>query len=33
MSYRVEPTAQAEADLNRIYERLAELDPKGAARW
>jgi plasmid stabilization system protein ParE len=33
MSYRVEPTARAEADLERLYDSLAEMDPDVAVRW
>jgi plasmid stabilization system protein ParE len=33
MSYRVVLTARAEADLDRIYGRLAQGSPEGAARW
>ncbi len=33
MSYRVEPTLQAEADLARLYDSLSELGPEVAARW
>jgi plasmid stabilization system protein ParE len=33
MTYRVELTARAEADLDRIYERLSRGSAKGAARW
>ena len=33
MTYHVVLTARAEADLNRIYERLAQGSAKGAARW
>jgi hypothetical protein len=33
MTYRVELTARAEADLDRIYERLSSASAKGAARW
>lgn len=33
MTYKVVLTARAEAYLDRIYEQLAEGNPKGAARW
>jgi plasmid stabilization system protein ParE len=33
MSYRIHTTAQAEADIERIFTWLAERSPQGAARW
>jgi plasmid stabilization system protein ParE len=33
MTYRVEPTAQAEADIDRIFAWLSERSPEGARRW
>jgi plasmid stabilization system protein ParE len=33
MTYRVELSARAEADMARIHGRLAERSPEGAARW
>ncbi len=33
MTYKVVLTARAEADLDRIYERLSQGSTKGAARW
>ena len=33
MSYNIVLTARAEADLDRIYERLSQGIAKGAARW
>src|SRR3954452_24515439 len=33
MTYRVQPTAQAEADINRIFAWLSGRSPEGARRW
>ncbi len=33
MTYRVEPTAQAEADIDRIFDWIFERSPEGARRW
>jgi len=33
MTYRVQPTAQAEADIDRIFAWLSERSPDGARRW
>lgn len=33
MTYRVQPTAQAEADIERIFAWLSQRSPEGAARW
>ncbi len=33
MTYRVQPTAQAEADIDRIFNWLFERSPEGARRW
>ena len=33
MSYRIELSAQAEADVDRIFNWLSERSPDGAARW
>jgi plasmid stabilization system protein ParE len=33
MSYRIHTTAQAEADIDRIFTWLAARSPQGAARW
>jgi plasmid stabilization system protein ParE len=33
MTYRVEPTAQAEADIDRIFAWLSERSHEGARRW
>jgi plasmid stabilization system protein ParE len=33
MSYRIKLTAQAEADINRIYDELSMRSAEGAARW
>ena len=33
MTYRVQPTAQAEADIDRIFAWLSERSPEGARRW
>ena len=33
MSYRIQPSAQAEADINRIFTWLSERSAEGAARW
>ena len=33
MSYRIHTTAQAEADIERIFTWLARRSPQGAARW
>lgn len=33
MSYRIQPSAQAEADIDRIFNWLFERSPQGAARW
>ena len=33
MTYRVQPTAQAEADIERIFEWLSRRSPEGARRW
>jgi hypothetical protein len=31
--YRIQPSAQAETDINRIFNCLSERSPDGAARW
>ncbi len=33
MSYRIRPSAQAEADIERIFNWLLERSPDGATRW
>jgi plasmid stabilization system protein ParE len=33
MTYRVQPTAQAEADIDRIFAWLSGRSPEGARRW
>jgi plasmid stabilization system protein ParE len=33
MSYRIQPSAQAEADIDRIFHWLSQRSPDGAARW
>jgi plasmid stabilization system protein ParE len=33
MTYRVQPTAQAEADIDRIFAWLSERSQEGARRW
>ena len=33
MSYSIEPSARAEADIDRIFHWLSERSPDGAARW
>ena len=33
MTYLVQPTAQAEADIDRIFAWLSERSPEGARRW
>jgi plasmid stabilization system protein ParE len=33
MTYRVELTGQAEADIDRIFVWLSERSPEGARRW
>jgi plasmid stabilization system protein ParE len=33
MSYRIQPSAQAEADIDRIFTWLSGRSPEGAARW
>jgi plasmid stabilization system protein ParE len=33
MTYRVQPTAQAEAEIERIYRWLYERSADGASRW
>jgi plasmid stabilization system protein ParE len=33
MSYRIEPAAQALADIERIFGWIAHRSPDGAARW
>lgn len=33
MTYRVQPTAQAEADIDRIFAWLSNRSPDGARRW
>ena len=33
MTYRVQPTAQAEADVDRIFLWLSERSHDGASRW
>ncbi len=33
MTYRVEPTAQAEADIDRIFVWLSKRSLDGARRW
>jgi plasmid stabilization system protein ParE len=33
MTYRVQPTAQAEADIDRIFDWLHRRSPDGARRW
>ena len=33
MSYRIEPTAQALADIERIFDWLSTRSLDGAARW
>jgi plasmid stabilization system protein ParE len=33
MSYRIQPSAQAETDIDRIFNWLSERSPDGAARW
>jgi len=33
MNYRVELTAQAEVDINRIYAWLSQRSQEGATRW
>jgi plasmid stabilization system protein ParE len=33
MSYPIELTARAEADINRIYDQLSRRSPEGAVRW
>jgi plasmid stabilization system protein ParE len=33
MTYHVQPTAQAEADIDRIFNWLFDRSPEGARRW
>jgi plasmid stabilization system protein ParE len=33
MTYRIQPSAQAEADIDRIFNWLSQRSPDGAARW
>jgi plasmid stabilization system protein ParE len=33
MSYRIKPSAQAEAEIDRIFHWLSQRSPEGAARW
>ena len=33
MSYRIQPSAQAEEDIERIFDWLSKRSPDGAARW
>ena len=33
MNYRIQPSAQAEADIDRIFNWLSERSPDGAAGW
>ena len=33
MSYRIQPSAQAEADIAHIFDWLSKRSPDGASRW
>jgi hypothetical protein len=33
MTYRIQPSAQAEADIDRFFNWLSERSPDGAVRW